>query len=102
MISNKPTITQMKQTRIFFLLALLISTVAVSGHARSERPADSPADIRLRATRQTRFRERISAESLLHGQRLAHRRLRFRMGRLGASVVEGAATDRKVDARLQL
>src|SRR5436309_4215795 len=43
-----------------------------------------------------------SIESLLHGERLAHRRLRFRMGRLGASVVEGAARGRQIHARLQL
>jgi pimeloyl-ACP methyl ester carboxylesterase len=44
MISNKPTITQMKQTRIFFLLALLISTVAVSGQ-KGASGGSSPADI---------------------------------------------------------
>ena len=44
MISNKPTITQMKQTRIFFLLALLISTVAVSGQ-QGASCRSSPADI---------------------------------------------------------
>ena len=44
MISNKPTITQMKQTRIFFLLALLISTVAVSGQ-QGASGRSSPADI---------------------------------------------------------
>lgn len=44
MISNKPTITQMKQTRIFFLLALLISTVAVSGQQIASG-GSSPADI---------------------------------------------------------
>src|SRR5882762_3264443 len=37
---------------------------------------------RVRATRQTRPRKRISAEPLLHGERLAHGRLRFRMGGL--------------------
>src|SRR6266436_2187540 len=44
MISNKPTITQMKQTRIFFLLALLISTVAVFGQ-QGASGGSSPADI---------------------------------------------------------
>ncbi len=44
MISNKPTITQMKQIRIFFLLALLISTVAVSGQ-QGASGRSSPADI---------------------------------------------------------
>src|SRR5258708_14792928 len=57
---------------------------------------------RLRAARQTRFRERIPSESLLHGERFAHGRLRFRMGRLGARVVDGAAGDRQMDACLQL
>src|SRR5258707_5959669 len=56
----------------------------------------------LCATRPARFRKRISSESLLHGERIAHGRLRFRVGRLGAIVVEGAARGRQMDARLQL
>src|SRR5260370_12095344 len=44
MSSKKPTITQMKQTRIFFLLALLISTVAVSGQ-KGASGGSSPADV---------------------------------------------------------
>src|SRR5260370_39846464 len=44
MSSKKPTITQMKQTRIFFLLALLISTLAGSGQ-KGASGGSSPADI---------------------------------------------------------
>src|ERR1700686_2125320 len=57
---------------------------------------------RLRTTRQTGFRKRISAESLLQGERFAHGRLRFRVGRLGAGMVKGAARGGQMDARLQL
>jgi hypothetical protein len=34
--------------------------------------------------------------------RLAYSSVRFRMGRLGAGMVKGAAADRKVDTRVQL
>src|SRR6266516_344999 len=61
-----------------------------------------PAGQPVCASWKTRFREWIPVKSLLHGERLAHRRLRFRMGRLGASVVEGAARGRQIYARLQL
>src|SRR5260370_11168287 len=57
---------------------------------------------RLRTTRPADCRGRISAESLLHGERLAHGGLRFRMGRLGTCLVNRAATDCKVGPRMQL
>src|SRR5260370_12217730 len=69
-----------------------------AGNERMQLPRGHP----LCATWPARFRKRISAESLLYGERLSHGRLRFRMGRLGPGVVESAARGRQMDARLQL
>ena len=85
----------MKQIR--FLLLPVFFAIVTSG----QQGAGSPVDIVYAQPGQL-VSVGISAESLLHGERVAHGRLRFRMGRLGASVVEGAASDRQMDARLQL
>ena len=86
----------MKQTQVV-LLTVLTSAIAVSGQ-QVRGSGRAPADIVYGQPGQLvdvgGFR--------LNGDRLAHPGFRFRMGRLGASVVEGAATDSKVDARLQL
>src|SRR5580698_4306046 len=61
-----------------------------SGSSTSSQSAAarSPADP-LCATRPARSGRRISLQSRLHRERLAHGRLRFRTGRPGASMVEG-------------
>jgi hypothetical protein len=91
----------MKQIQMFLLLAVLISAAGVSGRQVASG-GSSPADILYAQPGTLVSVKRISAESLLHGERSAHCGFRFRMGRLGARVVEGAARDLQMDARLQL
>jgi len=91
----------MRQSRTGFLLAVLISTIAVSGQ-QGARGGSSPADIIYARPGQLVDVGGFRLNLYWHGERLTHGRLRFRMGRLGARVVEGAATDRKVDTCVQL
>ena len=95
----------MKQIGILLLSAVLIFAVTGFGQdTRSAADAGPTAGDAVYARPGQLVSAADGARLNLYciGERLAHRHLRFRMGRLGASVVEGAATDRKVDARLQL
>jgi len=91
----------MRQSRTGFLLAVLVPTIALSAQ-QGTGGAGSPADIIYARPGQLVDVGGFRLNLYWHGERLTHGRLRFRMGRLGARVVEGAARDRQMDARLQL
>jgi hypothetical protein len=89
----------MRQSQTGFLLAVLVSTIAAPAQQGVGR-GSSPADMIYAQAGQLVDVGGFRLNLYCTGKRLAHGRLRFRMGRLGASLVNGAATDRQVDARL--
>jgi hypothetical protein len=91
----------MKQIQMFLLLAVFISTVAVSSQQAASR-GNAPADIVYTEPGQLVDADGFRLNLYCMGSDFAHGGLRFRMERLGARVVEGAAGDRQMDARLQL
>ena len=86
---------------IFAVIAVLVSTVSVSGQPGASS-GSAPADIVYARPGQLVDVGGFRLNLVLHGERVARGCFRFRMGRLGARVVEGAAADRKVDACVQL
>jgi hypothetical protein len=76
-----------KQPWLALLALILLVVPGTSLSSQGQTPDQAPRPARSRS------------DEMLD---LAHGGLRFRMGGLGARVVNGAATDRKVDERLQL